>query len=507
MTTTNAREPSLPPATDATPTTDATTPSSPPPAAAHPPAMPVTAPTGSTTAPAASSGSRLASGGSRLASGASPASTPASLPLEPASARPERLLSLDLFRGLVILSMLIVNNIEDPGVVGYFWKHVNWVSGSQAAAWAGWWAARPDSFASAAAWLTDLPLFRHCTLADFVMPWFMLIIGLSIPYSVKSANARGQSWLVTWRKVIVRSAMLVVLGWAIQNSLAVMSWVGTDPRPAMPSFRLGMDVLQLLGVAYLVTRVLYLLPYAAHLPAAAMLFIAHWALLRFYPQPLDSDGLGGTGSFTASHNAVSHIYATWWVFKSFNLAPHLSISAAGMLSVVPAAGTMLLGGVIGRLLASERSHIAKIRWLGIGGAALAVAGFVWAFDLTFNKPRWSPSYLVYTSGVGMLLLAALYWAADVRRWRAAWWTVPLVALGANSIAAYWVPIMVKIWALNIPRATNDSGKTVSFKAVLVEDLQQGLGRWGGTWAFTLAWLAVWWVVFYIAYRKRWFWKL
>jgi hypothetical protein len=107
--------------------------------------------------------------------------------------RPARLISLDAFRGLVIVSMLVVNNIGDQNAVGYFWKHADWISTPLPQALSQWrHAFAIANSGTANLWLLgQFPLFRQCTMADFVMPWFMLIIGVAIPFSIAAARARN----------------------------------------------------------------------------------------------------------------------------------------------------------------------------------------------------------------------------------------------------------------------------------------------------------------------------
>src|SRR5262245_44240009 len=161
--------------------------------------------------------------------------------------RPTRLLSLDVFRGFVIVAMLLVNNIADPNSVGYFWKHAGWINTSIAKDTLQWrrafWAAK--SIAGKLYLLAQYPLFHHCTLADFVMPWFMLIIGVAIPFSVAAAIARSVPPGQMWMRVLRRTLVLVALGWILTNSGAFVNW-HNSPDHASSRFGivLGMDVLQ-----------------------------------------------------------------------------------------------------------------------------------------------------------------------------------------------------------------------------------------------------------------------
>jgi len=392
-----------------------------------------------------------------------------------------RLLALDAFRGLVILAMLIVNNVGDYNTTGYFWKHADWIAGTQGQAFSDWWTSSRA--------VTQFPLWKHCTLADFVMPGFMLIIGLAIPFS------RG-----SWWRIIRRSVALVMLGW-------ILCYFRDQFSPQLYGEKafhisLGMDVLQLLGVAYLVARILFILPPRWRAASIVILFLAHWAILRFWFQ-----GPGvPRGTFTADHNAISYIYAQpWWIWRTIDIGPYISMSWKGLMSVPPAAATMLLGTFMGALLRrADISPPAKVRRLLFGGALLALIGFFWAFDLPFNKPRWSPAYLLYACGVCAIILAVFYAVIDIRGYQR--WAMPLVVLGVNAIAAYFLPIMAKVLLLNTPRV-QFQGTTMSLASALLLALKNWFGDWAGGWTFTAAFVLFWWLVFALVYRRRIFWKV
>jgi predicted acyltransferase len=413
-----------------------------------------------------------------------------------------RLVSLDVFRGLVIVAMLIVNNLGDNSTTGYFWKHADWPEPWLAEALRQWWHGLAGGTLPWYAALARFPVFRHCTLADYVMPSFMLIIGLAIPYSVAASVRRGVPTQVMWLRTLKRAATLVLLGWIIcyfRDQFA--PWLyGDGSRPLTVS--LGMDVLQLLGDSYLLARVLYELPGRGRIAAAAILLLWHWAFLRFGYQ-----GDVPRGTFTEHHNAVGYAYAHWplWGWLTLHLGGRLTIGWIGLLSVPPATATMLLGTVAGDWL--RRRDVpdpAKVRRLALWGGVLAAVGLAWAFDLPFNKPRWTPCYLVWVSGIGFLLIALLYWLIDMRGSRR--WVYPFVVFGSNAIAAYFISIMVKILIGNTPRVTY-AGQHVSLTHAAILSCKHALGPWAGGWAFTLLFITFWWAVLDQMYRRKWFWKL
>jgi predicted acyltransferase len=333
----------------------------------------------------------------------------------------------------------------------------------------------------------QVPLFTHCTLADYVMPWFMLIIGVAIPFSVAASIAKGVSKQWMWIRAIKRAAILVALGWILcyfRDQFAT-SLYGRAPW----TFTLGMDVLQLLGISYLISRIFYECSIRLRAVIAILFFVGHWALLRFYPQ-----GDAPRGTFNEAFDAIGYIYSHW---NAPNLGP-LAISFRGLLSIPPAVTTMLIGTLIGDLLRSESTR--KVKTLVIFGVVMCAIGFAWAFDLPFNKPRWTPSYLLWTSGVGMILLAGLYWIIDVKQHRR--WTYPLVVFGTNAIALYFFSILFKVLLLNTPRI---HGRPVI--EIVLGAIKSGLGPWLGGWAFTIAFVGVWWVILDQMYRRKIFWKL
>ena len=542
-------------------------------------------------------------------------------PLTPPS--PPRLMSLDVFRGLVILAMLLVNNLGDGETTGYFWKHADWPAMSQRQAWAAWWGYAVGSPAwkeradrlpleryrlesqlgvkrvqlrvttrssdasqtrrlafevdqleqnlraideerqvAAAPW-RRIPIFTQCTLADYVMPAFMLIIGVSMPFSVLAARMRGTSAGRAALRTLRRVAMLVLLGWILcyfRDDFA-LALRGEHPW----TVKLGMDVLQLLGLGYLVARLAYALPSPLRVALIALLMAWHWALLRFMPQ-----GPGvPAGTFTPHFEAIGHLYQRW---PLFHLGGRVAVSPIGLLSVPPAAATMLIGTLIGDWLARDVEPRHRVARLALWGVALALLGFLWAFDLPFNKPRWTPAYLVYVSGVGAIVLAVLYAIVDLHRIRE--WSGFAVVLGCNAIAVYWLSIMAKVLLLNTPRIAdaNFPAQVILKYAVLttvtatlavvlfrfarwcarhigpaahamllltaavptavmwtrffdrplehstdttlrpigevvLATLKSNLGPWAGGWTFTITFVAVWWLILDRMYRSKIFWKL
>jgi predicted acyltransferase len=362
-------------------------------------------------------------------------------PPKPPLFPPGRLVSLDAFRGLTILGMLLVNNV----------------------------ALDRDTPAQ----LTHAPWNGGVRLADLVFPWFLLIVGVAIPYAAASEQRKGRPG---WRhdlRLAGRAAALFALGCLLESSVA-----------RRPVFALG--VLQLIALAYFGGALLYDLPLRRRLSVAGGLLVAHWAAIRFLPVPG-----AGIGVFTEEQNWISHV-------NSVYLAPY---GLRGLLSVVPTTALVLIGTAAGDLLRSERlAPLRRLAVLGGGGLVLVCLGRLWSLSVPFNKPLWTSSYILFAAGWGAVTLGALYAVADVRGWR--WWAYPLVVFGSNSIVAYVAPILVKLHFLREWGWRTAGGGFLTVQDALQQACADRFGHIGGGWVYTLGYILAWWLALFWLYRRR-----
>lgn len=350
------------------------------------------------------------------------------------------MLALDVFRGATILGMLLVNNIALDTATPPQLVHAGWN--------------------------------RGLTFADLVFPWFLFAVGVALPYSAASAKRKG---IPPWQydlKVLSRMLTLVLLGCLIDSSII-----------HAPYFDLG--VLQLIGLAYLVAAMLYELPISRRYLLAGLLLLIYWAIIRFVPIPG-----AGSGLFTPETNIINHLNQTY-------LAPyHLN----GLLSVIPTSALVLIGTGIGDVLRGDLPPARKVaQTLAVGGI-LALVGIIWSRDLPFNKPLWTTPYVLYSSGLGAIVLGFLYLVIDVNGWRA--WAHPLLVLGVNAIFVYVVPILVKVYILQAWTWTLADGSHLQLGVALMHYWFEAAGRIGGGWGYTLSYIAFWWLIALWLYRKR-----
>jgi predicted acyltransferase len=363
------------------------------------------------------------------------------------NSKSRRLVSLDAFRGAVIAGMLVVNNVP-------------------------WTSATPRQ-------LMHAPWGQGVTFTDMILPWFVLAMGVAVP---QSHAVHGPVWLRIWR-VVRRAVVLVALGVLIDSLEA-------------QQLALNIDVLQLIGLSYLVAATLGGLPIVARLAVAAALLGGHAALLAFVPVPGSAPGLLREG-----HNIVQYLNDTY--LTSYHVSGLLSVAPASALALIGgAAGEVLRRGVLWGLPEKRRAirPVAAMAVVGVGGLALAAAGWAWGTVLPLSKPLWTPSYALLAGGFGLALLAVFYALADVAGWHAV--AAPLAVLGMNAIVAYVVPVLFKLLVLDAWHARTAAGAFVSLESAIIASLVARVGTVPALWLYTGAYLALWWLVLVPLYRAR-----
>lgn len=297
-----------------------------------------------------------------------------------------RLVSLDVFRGLTVMLMLLVNNPGD-------WGHIYWPL--EHAEWNG------------------------CTPTDLVFPFFLFIVGVSLAYALAGAKAAGAPAGPVLARVARRAATLFALG--VLTSLY--------PHFDFSTVRI-MGVLQRIGLVYFGCSGLYMLTgWRTQALLLLVLLAAYAALMQLVPVP-------GTG--VPSLAPETNLGA--WLDRTIFTEAHLwktsrTWDPEGLLGTLPALGTGLLGALAGQWLRTVRPPGAKLVGLVAAGALAAGAGLTWGQWFPINKALWSSSFVLFTGGLALGLLALLYWLCDERNLR--WWTAVPVAAGVNAIAVFF----------------------------------------------------------------------
>ncbi|SFM28081.1 acyltransferase family protein [Rugamonas rubra] len=296
--------------------------------------------------------------------------------MQASTASKTRISSIDALRGLTVAAMLVVNDAGDWGHVYTWLEHAEW---------------------------------HGCTPADFIFPFFLLIVGISIELAVGRPLDAGAAPGPLARAVLVRGGRIVLLGLALHLAATLL----LDGR----GFRL-MGVLQRIGICFGAAGLaaIYLRDARRQWATFSAILLGYWALLAWGGPLLPGLNLADRVD-TALLGRLAYQY---------DASSGLAHDPEGVLSTLPALATVLLGVRAGAWLRS--GQMGKLLLAGAGALALGAA---WSLLLPFNKQLWTSSFVLWTGGFGLLAVVAAHWLIDQRGWPALG-----RSLGVNAIAAY-----------------------------------------------------------------------
>jgi len=301
-----------------------------------------------------------------------------------------RLICLDIFRGLAVAGMILVDNPGSDEKV--YWPIAH-------AEWNGW------------------------TPADFIFPAFLFLVGVSVVFSFAKRRERGVSRRRILLHVFIRSLLLIAIGLLVNAS----PFIGVD----FHALRFE-GVTQRIALCYFAAAILELWSdRRGQIIAIVACLFGYWALLRFVPVP----GLGVPGRDIPFMDPNQNL-AAWLDRKLF--MGHLfdgTRDPEGILSTIPAVATTLLGVLTGHWLRSQKTSATKAIVMLLAGICGLVAGEVWNIWFPINKNLWTSSFAVFSGGFALVFLAFLYWVLEIKRWRGAW-TMPILVFGMNAIAGF-----------------------------------------------------------------------
>ncbi|MBS1271976.1 MAG: hypothetical protein MAGBODY4_01112 [Candidatus Marinimicrobia bacterium] len=335
----------------------------------------------------------------------------------------ERLVSLDVFRGITIAGMILVNN---PGSWSHIYKPL------AHAEWHGW------------------------TPTDLIFPFFLFIVGVAMTFSFNKLESNGVPKKDVYKKIVRRFFILFGLG----LFMAIFPLVRFDPLRLydFSTMRI-MGVLQRIAVAYLFASIIFLEFRKAkyHAYWAFGLIIFYWIIMKTIPVP----GYGA-GNLTMEGNLATYI-------DNLIMPNHLwklHWDPEGLLSTIPAIGTVLFGILTGHLLHSDLSKKDKAIYMFIFGNIGLVTGLIVDVWFPINKGLWTSSYVLFTAGFALHFLAMCFWLIDLKGYKA--WSKPFVIYGMNAIAVFVLSgLMAKLmYMIKIPLADG----AVSLKGLIYEYL-------------------------------------
>jgi predicted acyltransferase len=312
-----------------------------------------------------------------------------------------RLLSLDVFRGTTMATMILVNNPGD-------WEHIY-----------------PP---------LEHSVWNGCTPTDLIFPFFLFIVGVSIVYSMetKAAIAANHSKMIltALRRMLILIAISLITQSLFHPGFAHLRFPG---------------VLQRIGVVYFICTLLYVKTTQRTRDWLFVIaLIGYYVILNFIPVP-------DTG--VASLEPATNMGA--WIDRVVFSTNHLwseshTWDPEGLLGTLPAMATGLFGIRVGSWLKrKDREDSVKVSWLFTYGALAVVTGLIWDLFFPINKALWTSSFVLYTGGWATIGLAFSYWLIDVQGHKK--WAMFFVPFGVNAITAYVLSNYIPHYLLNKPR--------------------------------------------------------
>ena len=325
-----------------------------------------------------------------------------------------RLVSLDIFRGLTVAFMIIVNT---PGSWEYVYaplRHAKW---------------------------------NGCTPTDLVYPFFLFIVGVSMWYSLKKYGheLNGNSFL----RIVRRTASIFALG----LFLNIFPYFGRD----YSTMRI-MGVLQRIALAYGVGALICMTIRRNYLwIVTAFLLLLYWGVLAVFggPEPYNLES-----NFVLKVDkailGINHLY------KGFGIP----FEPEGLLSTIPSVCTVIIGYYVGELVGKKSASGKIVLKTLVIGMALVGLGLLWNKFFPINKPLWTSSYVLYTGGLAMIVLSVIYWLADVLKFQK--WGVPFMVFGTNALFSYF---LASLWTklILLIKVVSD-GKEVSLYSWFYEKI-------------------------------------
>ena len=440
-----------------------------------------------------------------------------------------RLVSLDVFRGMTIAGMVLVNN---PGT----WAHI--YDPLEHASWHG------------------------LTPTDWIFPFFLFIVGVAIPIALGKRVAEGVTAKV-YSKIVSRSAMIFAIG-LLMSVIPFFQFAATDAPDwskmliwiamtggllflLLRNFKIagvliglgiagviGLNlggynvvpynfgtmripgVLQRIGVCYLAVSLIFLhTNWTQQAYIAAGILLGYWAIMTMIPVP-------GCEVTTIDDKACN---LAAWLDRTILTEAHIWRSAKvfdpeGILSTLPAIATTIAGVLTGTWLVRKdecgmmndgsqpenssftinHSQLNKVSGLFFFGVVLLALGYVWNSYFPFNKALWTSSYVLVTAGLASLTLGVCYWLIDIKGYKA--WAKPFVIFGTNALPLF---VFSGIFARMIGayRVSGADGQPVAVQKWVFDNVFMSVAQpVDASLLYAVCFILLWLFLMWLLYRKN-----
>lgn len=374
-----------------------------------------------------------------------------------------RLISLDVFRGLTIAMMIIANMAGVVPDVYPFLSHAPW---------------------------------NGCTPTDLVFPFFLLIVGVAMSFSLSKYSLESKLDNFVYFNLCRRAVILFALGLLLNGF-----WNQGVGSFDLQSLRV-MGVLQRISLAYLFASLIVLkLPEKTQWGLAGILLIFYWLTMMYIPVPDYGAGmLTREGNFGAFIDrliiAKPHLYAG----DGFNFRG----DPEGLFSTIPAVVNVLFGYFAGQWMRKSTINSHTSMDLVLWGLCSLVVGMIWDVLFPINKKLWTSSYVLFSTGWGLVFLAACYDLIEVRKIKR--WSKGFEIIGLNAIALFVASVfLIKV---TVKLKIGEGENAISVYNWIYRNLfASWVGNTNGSFLFAVATLSLWYGLAFFMYRQRWFIKV
>ncbi|WP_225859872.1 MULTISPECIES: acyltransferase family protein [Chitinophaga] len=302
----------------------------------------------------------------------------------------QRFLSLDVFRGLTLAGMILVNN---PGSWSYVYPPL------QHASWHG------------------------CTPTDLVFPFFLFAVGNAMSFSMKKYEAQGNGAVI--RKIAKRTLLIFLIGLFL-NWFPFVRWNdGALVTKSFTQLRI-MGVLQRIALCYgFAALIIHFFKDRGSFVWVGALLLGYWWILLAFGQgdPYSLEGFAGL-SVDKWLLGENHLYK----------GEGVPFDPEGLLSTIPAVVNVIFGYLAGAYIQQKGKTYEMLTGLLITGCLLIFTALCWNMVFPINKKIWTSSYVLYTSGLALVVISILLYVIEMRNQTK--WTYPFEAFGKNPLFIY-----------------------------------------------------------------------
>ena len=367
-----------------------------------------------------------------------------------------RFLSLDVFRGLTICFMIIVNTPGSGATPFAPLLHANW---------------------------------HGFTPTDLVFPSFLFVVGNAMSFAMKKYSSIGTSAVLT--KIARRTALIFLLGylmyWFPFFRLTESGDVTSFP---MSETRIW-GVLQRIAICYGIASLLvYFFSFRTVILLSLLFLVGYWLILLGWGDTADPFSLAG--------NAGSQLDRFLFGDPHLYHGEGVAFEPEGLLSTLPAIVNVVIGYYAGVFVQQRGKNYESVAKLLLVGGGLILAAICWNMVFPINKKLWTSSFVLLTTGIDLAIMAALVYITEIRKWTNSNWTQFFVIPGKNPLFIYLLSELLVISLYMIPIASGGN----LFSWINRNLFQKLIPGAVGSFLFAISFMMICWSVGWLLDRKK-----